>query len=85
MAKAIYQIKLKNHLIPAQCEDEALDTFNVGCGYTGLKEDEVEITVAVKEEHTLKLFLLAKTMVDADRFEQDEVQAAVMGSLKCRY
>jgi hypothetical protein len=77
MARAIYEIKLKERYVPAMNEADAFDThLNVSNFGVEAKED-VEIKVAVQEEHTMKLFVLAVTMYDTDRFTSKEIEASV--------
>lgn len=75
MARAIYEVKLKERYFPAHSEAEALEMQNESdCG---LKADEASVSLAVKEEHAVKLFLLAKTMYDTEKFDYNEVEVAV--------
>lgn len=76
MARAIYEIKLKEHFFPALSKADALEMqYNGGCA--GLTEDDVTINMTVNEEHTLKLFTLAKTLYDMDKFNIHEIEAAL--------
>lgn len=76
MARGIYEVKLKERYFPAISAEDALEMQNNGT--TGaLLENETEVTCIVKEEHTMKLFLLAKTMNDTEKFEFNEVESAV--------
>lgn len=75
MARAIYEIKLKDRLFPATSEEDALEMYNTN--NEELTEEAVEVGVAVKEEHVMKLFILAKAMYDTDKFDYKEIQAAV--------
>lgn len=77
MPRTFYQIKLKECFFPALSSEDALDMYNNGACNGGLHKDEVEIGVAVNAEHTMKLFLLAKTMYDSEKFDANEVEAAV--------
>lgn len=77
MARGIYEIKLKDNFFPALSEEEALEMQNNGNCRAHLVDDEVEVTKIVSEEHTVKLFLLAKTMYDTEKFEYNEVESAV--------
>ena len=76
MARGIYEIKLKERYFPAFDPEDALD-MQLNGEYMELKDEDVEITKVVKEEHTIKLFLLAKTLYDTDKFEYNEIEAAV--------
>lgn len=76
MARGIYEIKLKDNLFPALSAAEALEMCHSTT--TGaLLENETEINCIVKEEHVVKLFILAKTMYDTEKFECNEVESAV--------
>ena len=77
MAKELYEIRLKERDYPASSVAEALDIQCNGDMKSALSEDDYEVSVVVKEEHTMKLFILAKTMQDTEKFEYDEVKAAV--------
>ena len=77
MAREIYEIKLKDRYIPALSAADALDTLTLGGERMALKAGEVEISLIVQEEHTMKLFLLAKTMYDLDKFEYQHIKTAI--------
>lgn len=76
MARGIYEVKIKEPYFPALSEADALEMLRNGSTDT-LTEDDVNVTLAVNEEHTMKLFLLAKTMYDTEKFEYKEVHAAI--------
>lgn len=76
MARNIYAIKLKNSFIPAASAEDALDQYNT-LADTELTPSEASVEIVVKEEHVMKMFILAKTMFDAEKFEYDEMQAAI--------
>lgn len=73
MARGIYEIKLKERYFPALCAEDAME-MQIN---PSLKDEDVEITMVVKEEHTMKLFLLAKTMYETEKFEYTEIEAAL--------
>ena len=77
MARGIYEVKLKEHYFPAQSEEDALQMQNNGNCRAPLADDEVFVSLLVKEEHTMKLFTLAKSMYDTEKFEYKEVKAAL--------
>ena len=77
MAREIYEIRLKNNLVPSTSASEALEAFNVQAGVDTLTEDETDIRVAVQEEHAVKLFVMAKTLYDTDKFEYEEIAGAI--------
>ncbi len=76
MARGIYEIQLNERFFPALSGLDALEMQRNGSG-CGLSEDEVSIKLVVAEEHSMKMFLLAKTMYDSDKFNYKEVRAAV--------
>ena len=85
MARAIYEIKLKNRLFPALNEQDALEMQETFV-YSRMHDEDVVATCVVQEEHTMKLFFLAKSMYDAEKFEYLEVKAAVSAlALKLGY
>lgn len=77
MAKELYEIKLKERYYPASSVDEALEVQCGGDLETCLSEDDYEVSVVVKEEHTMKLFVLAKVMQDMERYVYNEIEAAI--------
>ena len=77
MAREIYEIKLKDCFIPALSEEDALEIKNINNSCGCLTADDVRVGVLVNEEHTMKLFLLAKSMSDTEKFECNEIEAAV--------
>ena len=82
MAKELYEIKLKERYYPASSVDEALEVQCNGDLETCLSEDNYDVSVAVEEEHTMKLFVLAKTMQDTERYVYNEVEAAICALAK---
>ena len=77
MARGIYEIKLKNRYFPALSEADALEMLNNSTCLGTLQEEEVKVECVVKEEHTMKLFVVAKTMCDAELLESNEIESAV--------
>lgn len=77
MAREIYELKLKDRFFPALSAADALEMHMNGDRHNALTEEAVEVGVIVKGEHTMKLFILAKTMYDTEKFEWNEVGAAV--------
>lgn len=77
MARGIYEVKLKEHYFPALSAAEAVEMQNNGSCNGNLQTEEVEVNLIVKEEHTMQLFLLAKTMYDMEKFDYHEVEAVV--------
>lgn len=75
MARGLYEIKLKERFIPALSEDDAIEMYRNGD--SALTEEEVIITPLVEEEHTMKLFILAKTMMSTEKFNSEEIAAAI--------
>lgn len=76
MARGIYEIKVKECYFPALSAADALE-MQVNSGIGALTEQDVNVSLVVSEEHTMKLFLLAKTMYDTEKFNYPEVEAAV--------
>ena len=77
MARGIYEIKLKDRFFPALSAQDALEMQSVYNLQGAFPEEEVSVNCIVKEEHTMKLFVVAKTMCDAELFESNEIEAAV--------
>jgi len=77
MARGIYEITLKTRYFPALSAEDALELHNCGDYLAEFQEEDVEINLIVKEEHTMQLFLLAKTMYDMDKFEHSQVKTTV--------
>jgi hypothetical protein len=77
MARAIYEVKLRENYFPATSVEDALEMQRNGncCGL--LQESEFIVTPRLGEESTIKLFLLAKTMYDMEKYTYQEVKAAV--------
>ena len=76
MARGIYEIKLNNRFYPAVSYEDVLDMVDTETAKL-LVDTSFTVSEVVKEEHAVKLFMLAKTMYDAERFEANEVEAAV--------
>lgn len=76
MARAIYEIKLKESYFPAMSGAEALHMQN---SFTSgdLQEEDVELRVCVTAEDTVKMFLLCKTMYDMEKYTFKEIWSAV--------
>lgn len=77
MARGIYEARLKNRFYPALCEGDAMEMQVNGVCHCGLTDEDIEVSLVVKEEHTMKLFVLAKSMYDSEKFEYLEVKSAV--------
>lgn len=77
MARGIYEIKLKNRLFPALSEEDAMEMQINGECRASLSDEDIQVSLLVKEEHTMKLFLLAKTIYETEKFELSEVETAV--------
>lgn len=76
MARSIYEIKLNNRFFPALSSDEALEMVDPETAKV-LMDSSFTVSEVVKEEHTMKLFVAAKTMSDIELFEVNEIEAAV--------
>lgn len=83
MAKSIYKIQLKEDLFPAVSAAEALEIQNNGNSFGVLQEDEVVVTPIVGEESTIKLFMLAKTMYDMEKYTYQEIKSTLT-ALACQ-
>ena len=77
MGRAIYEIKLRENYFPATSAEDALEMQRNGNCSGILQEGEVIVTPRVGEESTIKLFLLAKTMYDMEKYTYAEVKSAV--------
>lgn len=77
MARGIYKVELKETYFPAHSAEEAVEMRNNGNCEDVLDRDEVEVKLVVQEEHTMQLFLLAKTMYDLEKFNCQEVEAVI--------
>ena len=77
MARAIYQIKLRESYFPATSIEDALEMQRNGNSSGQLQDYEVTVTPRLGEESTIKLFLLAKTMYDMEKYTYLEVKSAV--------
>lgn len=77
MARAIYEVKLRENYFPALSENDAVEMANSVTDNARLTSQDVVTQVTVPEDHTMKLFTLAKTMYDLDRFNFKEIKAAV--------
>jgi hypothetical protein len=77
MARGIYEVKLKEYYFPALSAADAVEMRNNGNCEEILQRDEVEVRLLVQEEHTMQLFLLAKTMYDMEKFSCKEVEAVI--------
>lgn len=75
MARGIYEIKLKERFYPALSEADAVEMQFTHNG--AAEESDVEVSLAVREDHTMQLFLLARTMYELDKFERDEIEVVV--------
>lgn len=77
MARGIYEIKLKEPYFPATSETEAVEMLKTddikGC----FDSNSIEVSMVASEEDTMKMFILAKTMYDTDKFDCFEVGVAV--------
>ena len=76
MARAIYEMKLKEGFFPALSGAEALHMQN-NLASGALLEEDVTIRVAVTAEHTLKMFTLCKTMYDTEKYTFKEIHSAI--------
>lgn len=78
MARGIYEVKLKQNYFPALSAADAVEMRNNGNCEEVIPEDEVEVKLVVQEDHTMQLFLLAKTMYDLEKFTFQEIEAVLV-------
>lgn len=77
MSRGIYKIEIKENLFPALSAAEAVEMRNNCIGSCHLQDEEVEVKLIVSAEHTMQMFLLAKTMYDMEKFTASEVEAVI--------
>lgn len=77
MARAIYEITLKQKYFPALDVADALELRANGDFKNSPSDEEFEVSVVVKEEDTMKLFFFAKTIMDTEKFNSKEIAASV--------
>lgn len=77
MSRAIYEIKLKEPYFPAKNVTEAVSMLKAKDTDLFFDGPGIEVTEVVSEQDTMKLFVLAKTMYDTDRFDLNQVRVAV--------
>lgn len=77
MARAIYEIKLRENYFPALDVADALELRANGDYKHSPEDSEFEVHMVVKEEDTMKLFFFAKTIMDTEKFTSKEIEAAV--------
>lgn len=82
MARAIYEIKLKENYFPAMSAEDALELQASGDYKNIPTDEEVEVYLVVKEDDTMKLFLFTKTLMDTDKFTSNEIEVAVCALAK---
>lgn len=79
MGKKLYVINLRNRVTAAATEEEALDSLN-GRVAKFVDADYFTATEWVDEELTAKMLILCRSMNQTEKFELNEVKAA-LGSL----
>lgn len=77
MAREIYEIKLRENYFPALSENDAIDMANSVTDNARLEPLDVIVTKVVPDENTMKMFVLAKTMYDTEKFNYKEIHAAI--------
>lgn len=77
MARGIYKIELKDSYFPALSAADAVEMRNNGSTDVAIPDNEVEVSLFVNEDHTVRLFLLAKTMYDMEKFSCQEIEVAI--------
>ena len=78
MARAIYKIELKQCYFPALSQAEAVELRNrsASCG-EDIQDEEVNVNIVVQEEHTMRLFRLAKLLMDMEEYTAPEIDAII--------
>lgn len=79
MARQIYEIKLTEPYFPATSESEAVEMLKTKDIQLFFSGPGIEVTTVATQEDTMKMFTLAKTMYDTDKFDCHEIEAAVNG------
>lgn len=79
MARVIYEARLTPALFPCRTQEEAQEMLTEGMGVKTNLQESVSIDVAVNEEHTVKLFLFCRTLQKLEKFEWNEIFAALIG------
>lgn len=79
MARKIYKVKLNPCLYACKTQEEVYEMT-----YNGLdiKQDLANCTtceVVVSEEHTVKMFMFCRTLQKLEKFEWNEIFAALVG------
>lgn len=77
MARIIYEVKLSSPLFPANSYDEAGEMMMNSAGLKEYLQDDYSVRQKVSEEHTVKLFTLARTLNETEKFDYREVQVMV--------
>lgn len=77
MSRAIYEIKLKEPYFPAKDTNDAIGMLKAKDTTLFFDGPGIEVTEVVNQQDTMKLFVLAKTMYDTDRFDLNQIRVAV--------
>lgn len=77
MARSIYEVKLNPSLFPCNSTEEVDEMLSEAVNVKQSLKDSTVVEVKVKEEHTIKLFLLGKTLFDTEKFEWNEIFSSV--------
>ena len=82
MARGIYEIKLRENFLPALSESDAVDMLEGVTDNARIQKLDVEVSLKVPDEQTMKLFILAKSMYDLDKFTYQEICAATQALVR---
>lgn len=80
MSKQLYEIRLDPNVVPAVSRKDALDVL-YGGGIT-LQEGDYRMNVLLDEDKTVRLFTLGRMMYRSEKYEYDEISAALLGLCK---
>lgn len=81
MSKMLYEIRINPDVIPAVSRKDALEELN-NSGIS-LTENDTSVIVLLDEDKTVRLFTLARMMYQSEKYEYDEINAALLGLCKC--
>ena len=79
MARRIYEVKLNPSLYTCKTQEEV---YEMTCNELNFKlyhTSCITCEVAVNEEHTVKMFMLCRALQKLDKFEWNEIFAALVG------
>lgn len=81
MSKMLYEVRINPDVVPAVSKKDALgEIYDAGITLT---ESDAVINVLLDEDKTVRLFTLARMMYQSEKYEYDEISAALLGLCKC--